>query len=274
MDKVNNVNMIEEPGRKSGIKILNEIKKGSWDEYDKKRDLLTYKTTHLSPYNKFGCISIREEFHLLKKHLGLKCGLIRQLIWRDFFYNLSANNHQIYSGSLVEKYRNIKWNNKKSYWDAWINGCTGYPIVDACMMEIKNTGYMHNRARLIVSNFLVRILSIDWRKGEKWFAQHLYDYDPAQNNFGWQINACVSGTESRPLTQTILNPWIQSKKFDPECEYIKKWLPNLLNVDNKHLHRWDLYFKNYKLKDINYVEPIIDYKKGKEENIKLYKKYM
>ena len=273
-NKIKHINMIEKGGRKAGIKILKAIKSGSWNDYNKNRDLLTYDTTHLSPYNKFGCISIREEYYFIKQCLGINSGIIRQLIWRDFFYNLSAKNPHIYSGSLNKKYNKIKWDNNSKYWKAWTKARTGYPIVDACMMEIINTGYMHNRGRLIVSNFLTRILGIDWRKGEQWFAQHLYDYDPAQNNFGWQVNAAVSGTESRPLSQTILNPWIQSKKYDPDALYIKKWLPQLKSIKAQHLHKWDKYNIEYNLKDLEYLEPIIDYKIAKEKNIKLYKKYI
>lgn len=273
-NKIKDIKMVEIPGRKAGLEILKLFKKGKWKDYDKNRDLLTYNTTHLSPYNKFGCISIREEFNFIKTNLGINSSIIRQLIWRDFFYNLSYHNKHIYSGSMNKKFNNINWPFNKKYWLAWTNARTGYPIVDACMNEIIKTGYMHNRARLITSNFLCRILSIDWRKGEHWFAQHLYDYDPAQNNFGWQINAAVSGTESRPLTQTILNPWIQSKKFDPNADYIKKWLPALKNVKTEHLHKWDIYYKNYNLKDINYLAPIIDYKDAKDKNIKLYRKYI
>jgi deoxyribodipyrimidine photo-lyase len=273
-NNIKHVIMPEKGGRKAGITILKEIKQGSWSDYNKNRDLLIYDTTHLSPYNKFGCISIREEYYFIKQSLGMDSGIIRQLIWRDFYYNLSSSNPHIYSGALNKKYDKIKWIVDITKWNAWTNARTGYPIVDACMMEIIKTGYMHNRGRLIVSNFLTRILSIDWRKGEKWFAQHLYDYDPTQNNFGWQVNAAVSGTESRPLSQTILNPWIQSKKYDPDTEYIKKWLPNLRNVDANHLHKWDKYHANYNLSDIDYLEPIVDYIKAKEYNIAMYKKYL
>jgi deoxyribodipyrimidine photo-lyase len=166
-------------------------------------------------------------------------------------------------------WNNIRWENHKGKWKAWKEGRTGYPIVDACMAEINTTGYMHNRGRLVVSNFLTRILHIDWRWGERYFAQTLYDYDPAQNSFGWQVNAAVSGTESRPLNQTILNPWIQSAKYDPEAVYIKKWLPELADVAAADLHKWDV--KNVKYEDIDYPKPIVDYATEKEKNLRLYR---
>ena len=143
------------------------------------------------------------------------------------------------------------------------------------MRELNTTGYMHNRGRLIVSSFLCRMLSIDWKEGERYFAQKLYDYDPAQNNFGWQVSgANSSGTTSRPLEQTILNPWRQSIQFDKEGIYIKKWCPELENVKASHLHKWDEYAKDYIAKGVKYLEPIIDYNVEKEKNLKLYKKYL
>lgn len=284
-EKIKHVSSPEKGGRNEGIKILNKITSGSWKDYNDKRDLLIYKTTHLSPYNKFGCLSIREIFHIAKKKLGINSGIIRQLIWRDFYYNLGNNNPQIFSGAMSGKFNKISWEGSSDTFKKWTQGKTGFPIVDACISEIINTGYMHNRGRLIVSNFLTRILHHDWRKGEHWFAKMLYDYDPIQNNFGWEVNAAVSGTESRPLTQTILNPWIQSKKYDPKAEYIKHWLPELKDITPQHLHRWDLYHDKYKLiqttnnnktnsKSINYIKPIVNYEDEKKKNIVMYRKYI
>jgi len=275
-DKIKNITLLEHGGRNAGIKLLQKIKSGLWNDYNTNRDLLSYKTTHLSPYNKFGCLSIREIYHIVKKYSKdwKNSGLIRQFIWRDFYYNLGYKNPQIFKGAMSDKYNKIKWEKNTKKLNSWKNGETGYPIVDACMKEINTTGYMHNRGRLIVSNFLVRLLHQDWKLGEHYFARNLYDYDPIQNSFGWQVNSAVSGTEARPLTQTILNPWIQSKKYDPKCEYIKYWLPNLKNVKCEHLHKWDLNYENYDLKKINYIKPIIDYKIEKEKNIILYRKYI
>ena len=222
----------ERGGRSNGLAILHRIK--NWNDYNDERDNLTYKTTHLSPFNKFGCVSIREVYWAMHSKLGkisdVDDGLIRQLFWRDFFYNLSHFHPEIYSESALNpKYRNIKWADtsvSKANFNKWCNGETGFPVVDACMREINTTGYMHNRGRLIVANFLCRLLHIDWKKGEKYFATKLYDYDPAQNNFGWQVSgANSSGTTSRPLEQTIMNPWIQSSQFDKNGEYIKKLIP-------------------------------------------------
>lgn len=268
----NNNKLIEHGGRENGLKILKNI--NDWKDYDNNRDELIYNTTHLSAFNKFGCISVREVFHHMKNKLGINSDLIRQMVWRDFFYNLSYLHPEIYKGSLNIKFNNIKWENDISKFKKWCNGETGFPVVDAAMRELNTTGYMHNRGRLIVSNFLVRLLHVDWRWGEKYFAKQLYDYDPAQNNFGWQTGAATTPTISRPLSQTILNPWIQSSNFDKDALYIKKWIPELKNVKPNDLHKWDIYCKEYLEKGIKYLEPIIDYKKEKEHNLALYKKYI
>ena len=276
----------EQGGREKGLIILHNMK--HWNDYNDERDTLTYKTTHLSPFNKFGCVSIREVYWTIFNKLGKggEFGLIRQLFWRDFFYNLSYYYPEIvYKEKAVNpKYRHINWPSDKSSMDKfhkWCNAETGFPIVDACMREINTTGYMHNRCRLIVSNFLCRLLHIDWKLGERYFATKLYDYDPAQNNFGWQVSgANTSGTTSRPLEQTIMNPWIQSAQFDKIGDYIKKWMPELKEVIPRDLHKWNEVYDKYisvesiKIKNIKYIEPIIDYKIEKEKNLKMYRKYL
>lgn len=282
-----NEHIPERGGRTNGLAILHRIK--NWNNYNDDRDLLTYKTTHLSPFNKFGCVSIREVYWTMHTKLGEKGddGLIRQLFWRDFFYNLSHFHPEIYSESALNpKYRNIKWaetSESIDHFDKWCKGKTGFPVVDACMRELNTTGYMHNRGRLIVSNFLCRLLHNDWKKGEQYFASKLYDYDPAQNNFGWQVSGSnTSGTTSRPLEQTIMNPWLQSFQFDKNGEYIKKWIPELENVLSRDLHKWnDVWGKyisdgngDHDTKSIKYIKPIIDYKIEKEKNLKLYRKYI
>ena len=257
-------------GRTAGLKILKSIiSQHKWRDYNTSRDLLTYQTTHLSPYNKFGCISIREVYWAIKAGLGSGNGLISQLIWRDFFYNLSHVHRDIYThGSMNPKWRKIRWENNAGKWSAWKTGRTGFPIVDACIRELNTTGYMHNRGRLITSNFLSRLLHVDWRWGEKYFAQLLYDYDPAQNSFGWQVSSAVSGTESRPINQTIYNPWIQSAKYDPDGTYIKRWIPELADVKPADLHRWNLKHKDYT--GLDYPAPIIDHDTEKARNLALY----
>jgi deoxyribodipyrimidine photo-lyase len=269
-----NSKLIEQGGRDNGLAILKNITE--WKDYNDEHDQLTYQTTHLSPYNKFGCISIREVYWAMVAKLGKDNGVVRQLFWRDFFYHLSAKFPEIYNtAALNPKYRSIKWVENAIEFRKWCSGQTGYPIVDACMRELNTTGYMHNRGRLIVSNFLCRLMHMDWHLGEKYFATKLYDYDPTQNNFGWQVSgANSSGTTSRPLEQTILNPWLQSSQFDKGGEYIKKWCPELKDVNSADLHKWDSVCDGWLNKGVKYIKPILDYKTEKEKNLKMYRKYL
>jgi len=268
-----NPNLVEQGGREYGLAILKHII--DWKDYDDQHDRLAYNTTHLSAFNKYGCISIREVFHTMTNKLGKESGVVRQLFWRDFFYHLSHVHPEIYQHALNPKYRDIQWHKNPSGFLAWSQGRTGFPIVDACMRELNTTGYMHNRGRLIVSNFLCRLMHQDWRLGERYFATQLYDYDPAQNNFGWQVSgANSSGTTSRPLEQTILNPWIQSVQFDLKGEYIKKWCPELADVSPRDLHRWHERSGLWLDKGIKYIQPMLDYKMEKEKNLKMYRKYL
>jgi deoxyribodipyrimidine photo-lyase len=165
------------------------------------------------------------------------------------------------------EYDKIKWVNDKKIFKKWCDGQTGFPIVDAGMRELNHTGYMHNRSRLITSGFLVKLAMVDWRWGEKYFATQLTDYDPAQNNGGWQWSS-GSGADSQPYFR-ILSPISQSQRFDPDCEYIKKWCPELNDVENKHLHDWEKYNDRY---DVDYPEPCLDYKQARKDVMNLYKK--
>ncbi len=257
-------------GRDSALKILNNI--NNFKTYEKTRNTLSIPTTNLSAYLKFGCVSIREAYYKIKDKLGSKDPLLRQLIWREFYYHLGDGFIERFGNSLKENYDNIKWENDMSKFNKWKNGMTGFPIVDACMNQLNITGYMHNRGRLIVSSFLVKLLMIDWRLGEKYFAQKLVDYDVLVNNGNWQWTA-GSGADSMPYFR-IFNPILQSKSYDADADYIKKWLPQLKDIEPKHLHDWEKYHNLYNMKDISYYEPIISYKENRVKVLKMYKKYL
>lgn len=252
-------------GRKLAEKIIKNFKE--FEDYGKKRDNLNYETTQLSAYLKFGCVSIRETFHKAKKALGIKHSLIRQFIWRDFYVHLAFEFPHVFGQPLKEQYAGIKWSNDKKTLEAWKNGLTGFPIVDAGMRQMNKTGYMHNRARLIVASFLIKNLQHNWLDGEKYFATILVDYDPFANNGNWQWVA-GTGADSMPYFR-IFNPWTQGEKYDKEVEYIKKWVPELKDVPAKDIHKWEKKYEKYP--NIDYPKPIIDYKKSREDTIKMYK---
>jgi deoxyribodipyrimidine photo-lyase len=178
------------------------------------------KTTKLSAYIKFGCVSIREVYHNYNDAKELQ----RELIWREFYANILFYFPYVLGNSFKEKYDTIKWTNNKEWFKKWCEGKTGYEMVDAGMNQLNKTGWMHNRLRMITAMFLTKDLLIDWRWGEKYFASKLVDYDPASNNGGWQWSAST-GTDSQPYFR-IFNPELQLKRYDKDYEYIRRWIPN------------------------------------------------
>lgn len=259
-------------GRTEGLKKLKNIK--NLENYNKTRNNPNYKTSLLSAYIKFGCVSIREVYWEIKNNYNLKNELLDQLYWREFYYYIVYYYPNMLKGENFQlKYNKIKWSNNENNYIKWCNGKTGYPIVDAGMNELNKTGYMHNRLRLITSNFMNRMLNLDWRLGEKYFAKELIDYDPSVNNGNWQWIAS-SGVDPKPYFQRLFNPILQSKKFDPECIYIKKWLPELKDIPSNELHNWEKYYMNYDLNKINYYKPIVNYKEAREKSIETFKKIL
>ena len=253
-------------GRSEGLKILKSIH--TFKKYDETRNTLQLETTQLSGYLKFGCISVREaalEFHKIQP-------LFKQLVWREFYMHILNDYPETLTSPLKEKYAAVEWSQSKNHLESWKSGITGYPIVDAGMRQLNTTGYMHNRARLITACFLIKTLLINWQEGEKYFATKLLDYDPASNNGNWQWVAST-GADSQPYFR-IFNPWTQSKQHDKDGVYIKKWLPELIEVENKHLHEWDKHCEDYLKKGIDYVKPIVDYKIQREKALEMYKKIM
>ncbi len=191
--------------------------------YDKTRNYPSiHGTTRLSMHLRFGTISIRK---LAAEAKQLNETLLNELIWRDFYQAILWHFPQVVRESFKKEYDHIQWRNNEQEFDAWCRGLTGYPIVDAGMRELNETGYMHNRVRMITASFLTKHLLIDWRWGEAYFATKLLDYDLAANNGGWQW-AAGSGCDAAPYFR-IFNPYLQTKKFDPDLAYIRKWIPEL-----------------------------------------------
>lgn len=267
-----NQNILVNGGRKNGLKQLKKLK--DQKKYNTNRNKLSIETSLLSAYIKFGCISIREVYWKVKETLGTSNSLLSQLFWREFYFYIAYYFPQVLKGkNYNEKYDKIKWNKSKSKFEKWCNGETGYPVVDAGMREMNETGYMHNRARLITSNFLNRMLGMDWREGERYFATTLTDYDPSVNNGNWQWIAST-GTDPKPYFQRLFNPIIQSEKFDKQAEYIKKWIPELKDIPAKDIHKWESKYKDYDVKELGYFEPIVEYKKARAESVKMYREVL
>lgn len=231
-----NIKSVFRGGRKEGLKILKKIQE--YADYDDKRNYpFLDATTHLSPHNRFGTVSIREVHKNILEKLGHDHGLIAQLFWRDFFTQIMYYFPHSFSNSFQKKYSKYPWSKDSSLFRKWCEGNTGFPIVDAGMRELNSTGYMHNRVRMIVASFLTKDLHIDWKLGERYFAEKLVDYDPSVNIGNWQW-AASTGCDSQPWFR-IFNPWLQQKRFDPDCNYIKKWIPELSELNTDDIHNWN-----------------------------------
>jgi len=263
----NNPDILVHGGRKMALnKLFRAIKEQH--SYEECRDFFIERTTHLSAYIKFGCVSIREVYHMFKKTFGDRNGINRELIWREFFAHVLYAYPEVVGESYQIKFQTIDWHNNRAMFDKWKNGTTGFPIVDACMRQLNMVGYMHNRGRMTVASFLIKTLLIDWRWGEKYFAQCLTDYDIASNNGNWQ-GISGTGVDMKPYFRDM-NPWIQSAKYDKNAEYIKKWIPELKDVMPKDIHKWYDKTVRANYEKGTYIEPIVDYTQRKKLMLKMY----
>ncbi len=266
-----NTRLVVHGGRVEALKQLAKSLRDQ-DDYAKTRDMMAHETSMLSAHLKFGTVSVREVYHTFLRKYGKHHELLRQLIWRDFFMHLlffyPENLEHMYS----KQYDHIQWKISANDLKAWKSGHTGFPLVDAAMRQLNETGYMHNRGRMMVATFLVKTLLLDWREGERYFAQKLTDYDVASNLGNWQ--SIVGGGAYAGAWFRDMNPWIQSKKFDPDAIYIKTWLPELAEVPAKDIHRWNVvYDEKYKGKTA-YPMCIVDYTEQKKKFFELYRKYL
>jgi len=225
-------------GRTEGLIQLERFIEERVSQYEKGRDIPSLNATSLlSAHLKFGTLSPREVFWRVDSISNQKARdiFISELYWRDFFTQIGFYFPHVFEGekNFRKMYDSLEWNNSEQKFCTWCNGHTGYPIVDAGMRELNRTGFMHNRVRMIVASFLVKDLRIDWKWGERYFAEHLVDYDPAVNNGNWQW-AASTGCDAQPYFR-IFNPWRQLERFDPDCEYIKKWIPELRSCTAKEI---------------------------------------
>ena len=226
-------------GESFALKLMNEFFSVGIQDYSEGRNFPIRKNvSRLSPYLHWGQISphtLWYEVSNIEQEVGEKNVEIfkSELGWREFFYNLLYHFPQIQKCNLQTKFDKFPWENNNSFLDAWKKGQTGFPIVDAGMRELWETGYMHNRVRMITGSFLVKNLLIHWNQGEEWFWDCLFDADYASNSASWQWVA-GTGTDSAPYFR-IFNPVTQGKKFDPTGEYIRKFIPELRNFPLKYL---------------------------------------
>jgi deoxyribodipyrimidine photo-lyase len=203
-------------------------------------------TSHLSVHLRFGTISVRE---LARRAMKVSETFLNELIWREFFMAILWYFPRVVNHSFRKEYDRIKWRNNEKEFEFWCEGKTGYPIVDAGMRELNETGFMHNRVRMIAASFLTKDLLIDWRWGEAYFAKKLLDYELSSNNGNWQW-AAGTGCDAAPYFR-IFNPSGQAKKFDPGLRYISKWIPELNSFE--------------------YPPPLVDHKFARERALKAYK---
>jgi len=251
-------------GRKEGLKILKKL--GKFENYEKVRNFPALNnTTLLSTHNKFGTISIREIHTQIKEILGINHTIMGEIYWREFFNYILFHFPHVEKKSFRKKFQNIPWENSEESFKKWKEGGTGFPIVDAGMRQLNYTGFMHNRVRMIVASFLTKDLHIDWKWGERYFAKKLIDYDIAVNSGNWQW-AASTGCDAVPYFR-IFNPWRQQERFDINCKYIKKWIPELDKIEPKVIHNlW-----NYFPIDIEYPKPMINHKIEADKAKKIFK---
>ena len=240
-------------------------------------------TSQLSPYLRFGMVSARRAVVSAMRAIeaapnpqarkGAETWL-SELIWRDFYIHIHYHFPQVHGSSFRPVYDRIAWENDAGAFAAWCEGRTGYPVVDAAMRQLVETGWMHNRARMIVASFLVKDLLIDWRWGERFFMQHLVDGDPAANNGGWQWTA-GTGTDAAPYFR-IFNPVLQGKKHDPDGLFVRRWLPELARAPDRYLHApWEMSDDVQREADCvigqDYPAPIIDHAWARERTLSAYR---
>lgn len=206
--------------------------------YEQQRDLPKLNiTSHLSRCLRTGEISVRTIWKALQETSTSKgkAAFEKELCWRDFYHMIYVAFLNEKEESIQENYRNIEWENNRELFKKWQKGQTGYPIIDAAMRQLTQTGWMHNRLRMITASFLTKDLLIDWRWGGKYFQQMLHDYDPASNIGGWQW-AASTGTDAVPYFR-IFNPTIQSEKFDQDGNFIREFVPELRALPPKWIHQ-------------------------------------
>jgi deoxyribodipyrimidine photo-lyase len=240
-------------------------------------------TSQLSPYLRWGMVSARQATVAALEALAAAAGAdarrgaetwLNELIWREFYMAILLHYPAVLEEAFRPDLRHIRWAEDETAFAAWCAGQTGYPVVDAAMRQLVQTGWMHNRARMIVASFLVKDLLVDWRRGERFFMQHLVDGDPAANNGGWQWTAGV-GTDAAPYFR-IFNPTLQGARFDPDGHYVRRWAPELARVPVPYIHQpWTMPAAQQRQSGCvigrDYPAPIVDHAWARARTLAAYK---
>ena len=268
------------PGSEGALTLLEDFLQRI-EHYGHARDFPAIKgPSYLSVHLRFGTVSIRQlarTAHAMHvQGIPGTMAWLNELIWRDFYHQILANHPRVVDKAFKPEYDHIHWEqgkHAKALFAAWCEGRTGYPLVDAAMAQLNQTGYMHNRLRMVVASFLCKDLGLDWRWGERYFAEKLNDFDLAANNGGWQW-ASSSGCDAQPYFR-IFNPVSQSEKFDAEGRFIRRYVPVLAGLTNSAIHApWlagplELASANVVLGQ-NYPQPIVDHAQAREKTLLRY----
>ncbi|WP_348945814.1 deoxyribodipyrimidine photo-lyase [Chitinibacter sp. FCG-7] len=260
----------------AGAEKLFEDFKNRIDDYKEARDFPAVKgVSYLSVHLRFGTVSIRELVNYAYHHGGAGAETwLSELIWREFYQQILWHRPDVVEHAFKPEYDALPFPNHPELFAAWCRGETGYPLVDAAMRQLNQTGYMHNRLRMVVASFLVKDLLIDWRWGEQYFAENLLDFDLAANNGGWQW-AASTGCDAQPYFR-IFNPVSQSEKFDPQGKFIRRYCPELADLPNEAIHApWEAKASTRRsanfLQDTDYFPPIVDHAEQREAALALFK---
>jgi deoxyribodipyrimidine photo-lyase len=229
-------------------------------------------TSRLSPHLRFGAISVRtcvsRALEAARAEPRLAQGVSKwtdELVWREFYHAILAEHPRVLRGAFRGELAGVAWEDDPAGLRAWCEGRTGFPFVDAGMRQLAETGWMHNRARMVAASFLCKDLMIDWRHGERWFMRQLVDGDPASNNGGWQW-AASTGTDAQPYFR-IFNPVAQGLRFDPDGDYVRRWVPELRSLAGARAHRpWES-----PLEALAYPPPIVDHAQARERALARYR---
>lgn len=263
-------------GEAAGRAALQAWADGGIDAYADRHDRLAGGASELSPYLRFGCLSAREAEAAAIAHGGAGAAAFRrQLAWRDFYAHVLLLHPGNAREAFQPKYRALAFNDDDDGFAAWAQGRTGYPVVDAGMRELRASGWMHNRARLIAGSFLTKDLHVDWRRGEAHFMRFLLDGDVASNNGNWQWIASV-GVDPAPYFRRIFNPVLQQQKFDPGGEYVRRWVPELARVPAAKLAEpWTMIAEEQAdarcVIGRDYPAPIVDHRRERERALERYR---